>query len=187
MFSAVLDTSVIFPARLNDTLLSFAEQKLYRPLWSEAILQELRESRARTYPHRDPQSVEFRVVAMCRAFPTATVAGWKGIAEEIAHMLPDPHDAHVIAAARIGGAEFIVTDNLKDFPPKTLAVWGLSAISADQFLVKLWRSDPNAGSKALRTQSLRMLKPPLSPEEILEQLAETVPEFSRIALASRIA
>lgn len=124
---------------------------------------------------------------MCRAFPTATVAGWKGIAEEIAHMLPDPQDAHVIAAARTGGAEFIVTDNLKDFPPQTLAVWGLNAISADQFLVKLWRSDPNAGSKALRTQSLRMLKPPLSPEEILEQLAETVPEFSRIALASRIA
>lgn len=187
MFSAVLDTSVIFPARLNDTLLSFAEQQMYRPLWSEAILRELRESRARTYPHRDPQLVELRVLAMSRAFPDASVAGWKKTAEEIAHLLPDPHDAHVIAAARIGGAEFIVTDNLKDFPPKTLAEWGLSAISADQFLVKLWRSDSNAGSQALRMQSLRMLKPPLSPQEILEQLAETVPEFSRIAQASRIA
>jgi predicted nucleic acid-binding protein len=187
VFSAVLDTSVIFPATLNDTLLSFAQQGLYLPLWSDTILQELRDSRERAYPHRDPQALELRVSYMCQAFPSATIRGWERMAEEIAPMLPDPDDAHVIAAARTGGAELIVTDNLKDFPLEMLAPWGLSSISADKFLVKLWRSGPGAGSEALRMQSSRMLNPPLTAEEILERLARIVPEFSRTALKGFIA
>lgn len=181
MFSAVLDTSVIFPARLNDTLLSFAEQDLYRPLWSEEILTELRVALARTYPHRNPRSVEARVMAMCRAFPAATVAGWEKVAEEIASSLPDAQDAHVIAAGRIGGAQVIVTNNLRDFPLSALSRWGMRALSADQFLIELWRSNPSIALRALQMQSSRLQNPPLSPEEILDQLKDAVPGFSRLA------
>lgn len=124
---------------------------------------------------------------MCRAFPAATVMGWERMADDIAPVIPDEYDAHVIAAARTGGAEVIVTNNLKDFPSTTLASWSLSAMSADEFLVRLWRSDPSAGREALRVQSRRMLRPPLSPEEIVDQLADLVPEFSRLARATLIA
>ncbi|MEL0256353.1 MAG: PIN domain-containing protein [Pontimonas sp.] len=184
MFSAVLDTSVIFPARLNDTLLSFAEQDLYRPLWSEEILNELRVALSRTYPHRNPRSVEARVMAMCRAFPAATVAGWEKVAEEIASSLPDAQDAHVIAAGRIGGAQVIVTNNLKDFPSNALSEWGMRPLSADQVLMELWRSNTSIALSALHIQSTRLRKPPLSPEEILDQLTASVPGFSRLARQS---
>jgi hypothetical protein len=54
---------------------------------------------------------------MRRHFPEAMVSGYE---ELIDQMDNDPKDRHVLAAAVVAGAEFIVTANLRDFPARAL-------------------------------------------------------------------
>ena len=60
------------------------------------------------------------------------MTGWEPLAGTI--QLPDPADRHVVAAARAGRADVIVTDNLADFPPQALPA-PLTRQSLDDFLL----------------------------------------------------
>ena len=70
---------------------------------------------------------------MNEAFDDALVTGWEPLTTGLA--LPDPGDAHVLAAAILGRADVIVTQNLKDFPSEVLSPFGIDAVSTDDFLL----------------------------------------------------
>ena len=110
LYAAVLDTCVLYPATLRDALLSLAEAGLYRPLWTEDILQELHEALVR---RPGPGSVQERreqvdrlLMTMRAAFEDAMVTGHDPL---VATMTNDPKDRHVLAAGVRGGAAAIVT------------------------------------------------------------------------------
>lgn len=120
MFAALLDTNVLWPSLQRDFLLSMAIEGLYRPLWSEAILAGLHRHEQCKLTDRgaDPATALVKadrlVQEMTRAFSDALVTGWEGLEGTFA--LPDADDEHVPAAAVVGGAGAIVTDNGKHFP-----------------------------------------------------------------------
>ena len=69
-FTAVLDAHVLVPARVRDVLLTLAEADLYRPLWSERILDEV----CRHLPDSMDGAARDRLLkAMAAAFPEAVV------------------------------------------------------------------------------------------------------------------
>ncbi|CCK59098.1 PIN domain-containing protein [Mycobacterium canetti] len=115
MFAALLDTSVLWPSLQRDFLLSMAAEGLYRPLWSTAILDELSYHEARPRPSRRSAALRGLVDRMSMAFDDAVVANWESL--EGTFGFPDVGDEHVVAAALVGGADVIVTSNVKDFPP----------------------------------------------------------------------
>ncbi|NVI87174.1 PIN domain-containing protein [Actinomadura sp. BRA 177] len=136
MFTALLDTCVLWPSLQRDFLLSLAIEATYRPVWSSAILEELEEHEARKLINKGEHVPQARARAhrlinqMRSAFDDAETQGWEGL--EGAYGLPDPDDEHVVAAAVVAGAEVIVTHNMKDFPPDKLPL-GLATILPAEF------------------------------------------------------
>jgi hypothetical protein len=137
MFVALLDTSVLWPSLQRDFLLSLAIERVYRPVWSDAILAELELHEALKMQKRGAGVAEAKARAarlvgqMRTAFGDAAVTGWEPL--EGSYGLPDPDDEHVVAAAQLAGAGVIVTANLKDFPSKLLPD-GIEAIPVTEFV-----------------------------------------------------
>ena len=134
-----LDTCVLYPPHLRGFLLELGARGLILPLWSRAVLAEWGHLVARRHPG-DLPALEATLAAMRARFPEAlTPEG------ESAHLdLPDGGDRHVLAAALAGGAEAILTLNLRDFPRATLAREGIIARAPDDLAMELWLDAPGA-------------------------------------------
>jgi predicted nucleic acid-binding protein len=138
VFSALLDTCVLVPSRARDVLLEAASAGVYRPLWSSGILEELDRTLRLLQARRGmvPEETDAYLVRlfgqMETAFPDALVTDWAPLLDAV--RLPDPGDRHVVAAARAGRADVIVTDNVADFPPGALPA-PLIRQSLDEFLL----------------------------------------------------
>ena len=65
-------------------------------------------------------------------FDSAWVTGYERFIETVT--LPDRDDRHVVAAAIRCAAQYIVTENIKDFPEDVLAEMDLERGTADGFL-----------------------------------------------------
>lgn len=137
MFSAVLDTSVLWPSLQRDFLLSLAAERTYSPKWSTAILDELVFHEAEKLAGRGAavddaeRSAQRLIDQMSNAFDDALVTDWEPL--EGTYGLPDPDDEHVLATAVMCSAEVIVTENLKHFPASKLPA-PIRAIPARDFV-----------------------------------------------------
>ena len=147
-FPALLDTCVLYPAYLCDTLLRLAEVEAYRPLWSEGIMTELHRNLLRR--GLPPDRVDRRIGQMKRSFPDAMVTGYESLIDGMAN---DPKDRHVLAAAIRAGAEVIVTFNIRDFPEAALKPYDTVAVHPDDFLLDQLDLYPGPTMHALSRQA----------------------------------
>ena len=170
MFCALLDTSVLWPSLQRDFLLSLAAVGLYRPLWSEQILEELEHAehakllaRGAT-EHRARTRTSRLLREMRRAFADAIVSGHDPLIGT--YGLPDPDDEHVVGAAVVGGAGAIITANLKHFPtikvPPHIGVLPPAEFARDTVAI-----DPPRAFAALNEISVRYVNPAATVDELL--------------------
>jgi len=154
MFTALLDTCVLWPSLQRDVLLSLAAEGMYRPAWSSVILAELEYEQAAKLTRRGvvPADADHRaahlIQRMRQAFDDAEITGWEGL--EGTYGLPDPDDEHVVAAAVVAGAGAIITLNTKDFPA-TLLPSGLETLRPAEFAANTVALDPRRALHAIRT------------------------------------
>ena len=173
MFAAILDTCVLWPSLQRDFLLSMAAEGLYRPLWSEAILEEVHRHEQYKLIKRGRSGEEALGLAdhlllqMRSAFDDALVTGWESL--EGTYGLPDVDDEHVVAAAVVGGAGAIVTDNLKHFP-EHLVPSHIQVLSGKEFACNTTDVDPERAAQAVWQMSKRRSKE--SPQEIVDLLVK---------------
>lgn len=177
MFTATLDTSVLWPSLQRDLLLSLAIEGTYRPTWSSAILDELQfHEEAKLVKRGMPVAEAARraatlIAAMRREFADAEVDGWQPL--EGTFGLPDPDDEHVLAAAVIAGAGAIVTENLKDFPADRIPP-GIQVLSAREFAKNTVALNPRLALAAVHEIASRSGRygATLAVGEILETLRD---------------
>jgi predicted nucleic acid-binding protein len=165
MFPVFLDTCVLLRPYLCDTLLSIAEAGVYRPLWSPTVMTELERNLARR--GLNEKQIRHRLDQMNGAFPDALVVGYEALIDKMAN---DPKDRHVLAAAVRGGAEVLVTENLRDFPVDAVRLYDIKVVTQDTFLLDALDLRPADVLTALRRQVSRYRREPRTIESLLAVL-----------------
>ncbi len=132
-FAAFLDACVRVPITLADTLLRLAEAGLYRPLWSERILNEMVDAVVAVHPALPSGAVRRRASVMQSSFPDATVTDWQDL--QTGFTLSDPGRSTRCGGGPARPADMIMASNLRDFPADLLEPMGLEVQDPDTFLL----------------------------------------------------
>ena len=170
---AVLDTCVLAPMPLCDTLLRLAEEPaVYTPKWSGNILRELRSTLQRM--GYTASQADRRIVAMTTAFEDANVDEHENLIDE---MKNHPKDRHVLAAAVRCEAQAIVTFNVKDFGQAALTPYGMEVLTPDQFLLFHHQSSAELMMEKLAAQAVVRR---VSLDELLGRLERAAPDCVRL-------
>ena len=159
---------------LCDTMLRLAERDLYSPRWSAEIIEEARRNLVADGRCTEAAAANrFRVIG--EHFEECTVHGYE---ELTASLRCHQKDRHVLAAAIRGGAEQIVTQNLRDFPPDSVEPFAIEVVSPDDFLLNIADLYPDVTLDAIRRQAAALQRPPMTIDDVLRALSMTVPGFA---------
>lgn len=166
----MLDTNVLFPASLRDTLLRLVGHGCFNVHWSSETLRELDRNLV-SKGQTSAAGAKRLVAAVVDAFPDATVSVDPLGLSQLAN---DPKDRHVAGAALAVGADFVVTFDLRGFDPIPDR---LLAVHPDEFLQAVLRSHRDGVLSALRIQAAALKSPPMSLDDLLDRLAAQTPRF----------
>lgn len=146
----LLDACVLYPTVMREVLLKTAQAGAFAPLWSERILEEWARAARKLGP--EGEAIARGEIALLRAaFPGAVIDPAPRLEARL--HLPDPDDVHVLAAAVEGGADALMTLNIRDFPRATLSGEGIALLTPDSYLWQLWSDQPDLVEAA--AQSVR--------------------------------
>jgi len=172
-FTVIVDACALVPALSRNLLLSLAAAEFFRVKWSPRILTEVQQAIAAQMTKRgvaDAMATAARARrAMERAFLDAMVSGHEALIDTLQD-LPDPNDAHVIAAAIKVGASVIVTENLRHFPRQILDPHFIEAKTVDAFVADTIDLDIARALSAIRQMRMRFKKPEKSAEMLLNDM-----------------
>lgn len=172
-YTALVDACSLVGVLGRNILLSLAEAEFFRLRWSTEILNETEAALVELFKRRGHDdsagAANTSRIAMETAFPEASVTEYEAFLIQ-GEGLPDPKDAHVLAAAIATQAQTIITENLKDFPASELGRYGIEARSIDAFIADTISLQEGRAIPALRAMRSRLRRPELTPAELLRKM-----------------
>jgi hypothetical protein len=170
------DANVLYPFHLRNLLVQLAVNDIVDPRWTDMIHDEwIRNVAAAGIASRD-RLLRTRDI-MKRVLPGADVTGYESRIEGLS--LPDPDDRHVLAAAITGGADIILSFNIRHFPAPALEPFGITCREPDGFLSGLYDSDPEAMLAVADAARMNLSRTEPDQFAFLEALVrQRLPEFA---------
>jgi predicted nucleic acid-binding protein len=166
----LFDANVLYPAPLRDLLVQLALTDLFQAHWSAMIHDEWIRNVVADRPDLNPAQIGRVADLMNSSVEDALITGFEHLIDTLE--LPDSDDRHVLAAAIVGRASIIVTNNQKDFPISALEPHGIMTQNADDFVLMLLEMDLDAVLFAVNTVQKRLRKPPVTMLEYLNRLEQ---------------
>ena len=166
--TVIYDACVLYPAPLRDFLMRLALTDLYRARWTGMIHDEWIRNVLRQRLDLKAEDLERTRSLMDAHARDSLVTGFEHLIPSIE--LPDADDRHVLAAAIQGGANLIITFNLKDFPPEQLNRYQVSAQHPDDFIFDLLDQHPARICEAAANHRRSLKNPPKTADEYLNTL-----------------
>jgi hypothetical protein len=161
-YTALVDACSLVGTLNRNFRLSLAEVEFFRLRWSAEILDETERALEKIMIDRAIGDAAERAArsrrAMEAAFPEAMVEEYSA-QMSLGGALPDPKDAHVLAAAVTTQAQTIVSENLKDFPSGILQPLNLEVRPADEFIADTIALDEGRAIRAIRRMRERLKLP----------------------------
>lgn len=114
-------------------------------------------------------------------FPDSIVTGYENLVPTPS--LPDSGDRHVLAAAIAGECRVLITNNPRDFPTTVVAAHEIEVMTADEFLVALYRSQPVKLLEIVRHHRSLLVRNPVSQEQYLTNLIEADASLFALSLS----
>jgi PIN domain len=141
---------------------------LFSAKWSAAVHEEWIHALLRRRPDLAREKLARTRMLMDLHAGDALVSGYEDLIESL--QLPDPNDRHVLAAAIRGGADVIVTANLRHFPTDTLGQFGIERQHPDVFIMRLLDLAPELVAAAARDHRETLKNPAKTIKQYLAAL-----------------
>lgn len=164
--SILLDANILYSAPMRDLFMQMSVLDLFAAKWSNDIHAEWINNLLKNNLSLTREKLERTKELMNSKTRDAVIENYSSLIPKIKGM-PDPGDRHVVAAAIVGGCNFIITKNLRDFPEVALIPHNIAAKHPDDFLFNVFESKPQIFVEAVRKVRARLKKPPLTASQYL--------------------
>jgi predicted nucleic acid-binding protein len=173
-FPVIIDSCVLVPAALRDTLLRLAEKRLFLPKWTDQIIAEMIQTLEGSRFNKTTEQTTHLVDELRTHFGDAWVENYAPLVSKCSN---HEKDRHVLAAAIAAHAELIVTANLKHFPAAAIAPWNVEVSHPDEFLIDVYYLNPELVVHTLHEQASELDR---KLEEQLLVMRKGVPKFVQL-------
>lgn len=186
----IVDANVLVSLTKRTVMLALASSGNVNVKWTQNILNETENALYRIYARHGLSSddIQIRVGATMNKLneeyqENLMLGDFSN--PNLDFVLPDPDDDHVLSAAVFRKADYILTDNVKDFPISSLTPFNVDVITPDSLFAFFAKEHWKAFKKIVIRINSNLNNPPLSVDEMLDGwkhkilLTETVEEASR--------
>jgi predicted nucleic acid-binding protein len=163
-----LDADVLYKKILLSTFLDMAEREIFTFLWSREVINEF--SRNRIEKGSNPKIIDLICQGIEESFGGGIVErrDFEELKEKL--KITDIKDRHILAAAAVGGADYLVTFNLSDYDKKEAKNLDVEIIHPDSFLMILFNSNKSEVLSSLKFTRARRQNPTTTNKEFLQHL-----------------